>query len=65
MHCEATWYLYGVHDEETDLTLTLFSGEAGFHSSGHTDSQNNIFPLLMCRMPFHDAKVDVWCGMSN
>jgi len=50
MDCEprlnfVSWYLYGVHAEETNHTLILSSDEAWFHIRGNVNSQNNQLPM--------------------
>ena len=35
------WYLHGMYNGETDLTLVLFSDEPWFHPGGYVNSQND------------------------
>jgi hypothetical protein len=55
--------IHGVHDRETDITH--FSGEAGFCSSGFTNSQNNTFPMLIHAVPLYYVTAHVLYAASN
>jgi hypothetical protein len=59
------WYLHGARDREIDPAPVLFNNESLVETQWRCELQNNIFPMLIYKLPLHVFKGFVWCAVST